>query len=65
VANDNDFATTNRFQAGAAYNDGRDIDTMFLAYCVSITAVPEPANAAMLLAGLGLLAVAMRRRRQS
>ncbi len=65
VANDNDFATTDGFQAGAAYDDGKDIDTMFLAYRVSITAVPEPANAAMLLAGLGLLAVAMRRRSQS
>jgi hypothetical protein len=64
VANDNDFATTDGFQAGAAYNDGKDIDTMFLAYRVSITAVPEPANAAMLLAGLGLLAGVLRRRRQ-
>lgn len=52
------------FQAGAAYNDGKDIDTMFLAYRVSITAVPEPANAAMPPAGLGLLAVAMRRRQR-
>jgi len=64
VANDNDFATTDGFQAGAAYDDGKDIDTMFLAYRVSITAVPEPANAAMLLAGLGLLAGVLRRRRQ-
>ena len=64
VANDNDFATTDGFQAGAAYNDGKDIDTMFLAYRVSVTAVPEPANAALLLAGLGLLGVALRRRRQ-
>ncbi len=37
---------------------------MFLAYRVSITAVPEPANAAMPPAGLGLLAVAMRRRQR-
>jgi hypothetical protein len=64
VANDNDFATTDGFQVGSAYDDGKDIDTMFLAYRVSITAVPEPANAAMLLAGLGLLAGVARRRRE-
>ena len=49
VANDNDFATTNGFQVGGAYNAGTDIDTMFLAYRVSV--VPEPA-------GLGLLGFA-------
>ena len=32
IANDNDFATTDGFHAGAAYNDGKDLDTMFLAY---------------------------------
>ena len=63
VANDNDFATTDGFHAGSAYDDGKDIDTMFLAYRVSITAVPEPASAAMLMAGLALLATAARRRR--
>ena len=65
VANDNDFATTDGFHAGSAYDDGKDIDTMFLAYRVSVTAVPEPASAAMLLAGMALLAGAARRRRQS
>lgn len=64
MANDNDFATTDGFHAGEAYDDGKNIDTMFLAYRVSITAVPEPANAALLLAGLGLLAGAARRRQR-
>lgn len=63
VANDNDFATTNGFHAGSAYDDGKDIDTMFLAYRVSVTAVPEPASAALLLAGLGLLVGLARRNR--
>ena len=40
VANDNDFATTDGFQVGAAYNDGKDLDTMFLAYRVTISPVP-------------------------
>jgi len=53
IANDNDFATTNGFQVGTSYNDGKDIDTMFLAYRVTITtAVPEPSNLAMLTLGL-------------
>jgi hypothetical protein len=63
IANDNDFATTDGFHAGAAYNDGKDLDTMFLAYRVTISAVPEPA--AGLLFGLGgvvLLGIARRRR---
>ncbi len=62
VANDNDFATTDGFHAGAAYNDGKNLDSMFLAYRVTISAVPEPGSA--LLVGLGgaLLLGLMRRR---
>lgn len=56
VANDNDFATTQGFQVGSAYNDGKDIDTMFLVYRVTIAPVPEPGVYALLLAGLGVLA---------
>jgi hypothetical protein len=63
VANDNDFATTDGFQAGAAYDDGKDVDTMFLAYRVSVSALPEPGSAALLLAGVGVLAGVGRRRR--
>lgn len=36
VANDNDFATTEGFQAGKAYDAGLDIDTTFLVWRVSI-----------------------------
>jgi hypothetical protein len=61
VANDNDFATTNGFHAGAVYDDGKDIDTMFVAYRVSVTAVPEPVSAALLLVGLGMLGGVARR----
>ena len=63
VANDNDFATTDGFHAGGAYDDGKDIDTMFLAYRVSISAVPEPASALLLLGGAAALAGWARRRR--
>lgn len=63
IANDNDFATTAGFQAGAAYNDGKDLDTMFLAYRVTISAVPEPGSAGLIaLGGAVLLGVARRRR---
>ena len=66
VANDNDFATTDGFQVGAAYNDGKNLDTMFLAYRVTIAAaVPEPQTYAMLLAGLAALGVVARRRRSA
>lgn len=65
VANDNDFATTNGFHAGSAYNDGKDIDTMFLVYRVTIAPVPEPESVALVLAGLAVVAVAARRRRQA
>jgi len=64
VANDNDFATTDGFQAGGGYNDGKDIDTMFLAYRVTISAVPEPTTALMLLAGVAGLAMLSRGRRR-
>lgn len=62
VANDNDFATTDGFQVGAAYNDGKDLDTMFLAYRVTISAVPEPATAALWLFGVMAIGAAARRR---
>ena len=63
IANDNDFATTDGFHAGAAYNDGKNLDTMFLAYRVTISAVPEPGSALLLaLGGAVLLGVARRRR---
>jgi hypothetical protein len=62
VANDNDFATTDGFQVGSAYNDGKDIDTMFLAYRVTIAAVPEPESYALMLAGLFAVGAAARRR---
>ena len=62
IANDNDFATTDGFHAGAAYNDGKNLDTMFLAYRVTISAVPEPGSALLLaLGGAVLLGVARRR----
>jgi len=63
VANDNDFATTDGFHAGAAYNDGKDIDTMFLAYRVTIAPVPEPGTYGLLLVGLAGLAGVVRGRR--
>lgn len=64
IANDNDFATTDGFQVGSAYDDGKDIDTMFLAYRVTIAAaVPEPEGWALMLAGLGLVAGIARRRK--
>jgi len=47
VANDNDFSTLDGFQAGGAYAAGQDIDTMFLAYRVTISRVPEPQTAAL------------------
>jgi hypothetical protein len=60
VANDNDFATTNGFQAGLDYADANDIDTMFLAYRVTMAPVPEPATALLMLAGVTLLAARRR-----
>jgi hypothetical protein len=63
VANDNDFATTDGFHAGAAYNDGKNIDTMFLAYRVTIGPVPEPETYALMLVGLAGVAGIARKRR--
>ncbi len=63
VANDNDFATTDGFHAGAVYNDGKNIDTMFLAYRVTIGPVPEPETYALMLVGLvGVAGIARKRR---
>jgi hypothetical protein len=36
VVNDNDFITKNGFQVGAAYEAGADVDTMILAYRVTL-----------------------------
>lgn len=36
VANDNDFMTTKGFQVGASYDAGADVDTMILAYRVTL-----------------------------
>ncbi|MFO0443580.1 MAG: PEP-CTERM sorting domain-containing protein, partial [Betaproteobacteria bacterium] len=63
LANDNDFATTDGFHAGAAYNDGKDLDTMFLAWRVTISPVPEPGTALMLALGGAALVVRPRRRK--
>jgi hypothetical protein len=60
VANDNDFLTTDGFQAGSAYSAEFDNDTMFLAYRVRIAQVPEPSLAVPML--LALLWFAARRR---
>jgi hypothetical protein len=65
VANDNDFATSNGFQVGLPYSDDLDIDTMFLAYRVTLAPVPEPATAALLAGGLALLLNRARRRAES
>ena len=46
VANDNDFATTDGFQAGAAYNAGWDNPTTFLAWRVSIGPATAPRRGA-------------------
>jgi hypothetical protein len=65
VANDNDFRTTDGFQVGGAYNDGTNIDTMFLVYRVTMPGfrlVSEPA--ALGLFGLGFAGlIALKRRR--
>ena len=65
VANDNDFATTKGFQVGSVYDDGKDIDTMFLVYRVTIAPVPEPEALALALVGLGIVGVSALRRRKA
>jgi uncharacterized protein YhjY with autotransporter beta-barrel domain len=42
VGNDNDFRTTNGYQVGAAYNDGVNVDTMLLAYRVTLPTYVDP-----------------------
>jgi hypothetical protein len=46
IANDNDFATTNGFQAGQAYDAGFDNPTTFLVWRVSIVPAARPAAGA-------------------
>lgn len=36
VANDNDFRTGHGFHSGAPYQDGTDVDTMFLVFRVTL-----------------------------
>jgi hypothetical protein len=62
IANDNDFATTDGFHAGAAYNDGKDLDTLFLAWRVTISPVPEPGSALLMTLGGAVLLGAARRK---
>lgn len=69
VANDNDFLTTNGFQVGQSYDAGQDLDTMFLAYRVTVPGlraaetVSEPGMLGLLALGLGALAGLRRKRR--
>jgi hypothetical protein len=63
VANDNDFLTTDGFQAGAAYAADFNNDTTFLAWRVTITPVPEPQSLLLMAGGVALLLVRQRRRR--
>lgn len=65
VGNDNDFRTTDGYQVGAAYNDGANVDTMLLAYRVTLPTYVDPVaveslyeTALPLAHGMGLGAVA-------
>jgi len=62
-ANHTHFATTDCFHADAAYNNGKNIDTLFLAYRVTNGPVPEPETYALILVGLTRVASIARKRR--
>jgi hypothetical protein len=62
LANDNDFLTTDGFHAGEAYVGDFDNDTMFLAWRVTVTPVPEPATALLMVLGAAGLLLRLRRR---
>lgn len=42
VGNDNDFMTTNGYQVGGAYNAGANVDTMLIAYRLTLPTYVDP-----------------------
>ncbi len=64
VANDNDFLTTDGFQAGEAYAAAFDNDTMFLAYRVRIAEVPAAPLPPLLFGGMAAFVLGGRRWRR-
>ena len=67
IANDNDFLSTAGIMEDVdgtlkGYDAGLDNDTVFLAYRIRLEEVPEPSTYVLMLAGLGLLGWAARRR---